>query len=893
MGRVLGFTFVIFFSTQLFAQSSCENFFKTNSIKTYSAQELEDLSPQERMLLALSVKDRFNAYFGVVNKYLKEREFVVEIIQIALLAREHVLLMGPPGNAKSLISDVILGNISNEETGNGSYYKIQMTPETTMSETHGPLDYVKLSSTSKYERIYEEGMLMSRNVFVDEIFDSRANALRNLLMLMNERAHAQGPRIIKGKIETIIAATNRYISEVYETAGTDGPKAVIDRFAFSIFVPGDLELTQSAVELVQTAKKQKMVLPKLSFQDLDKLRSLVSEVEIPDSVAKFLVHLRSRIKEDTEAREESGLKAYKEKIKNGELPPPPYRATKYQSPRTLNKAGGILKAIVVQEWLKSGGTRPLRATLEDVKKLEIFFTLNGPRADFIEQEIGRAVNEHEKVQLMSIKQERETFNTYFEQINTEVNTVVYGYSLLQLQQEVDALRTPVQKEEFSKKLIEIYIEVFNRKQHSENLTSLTGEQIGLETVELFVTQTLRELLGKDYERVVGNQLEQMVLERERTVREETQKERARLEEERKTEARILAKEAEAKRKQEEAAKRDQELGELFSKQDRAGAPDYDIETLTDRMPGSDKLIFMSHQRDIISTLDSKGNYALILNKGHSAETDLLFRSKPTFFKMIGPETLLIAIDKTFYTLSINTRTVTADYTLPEGSLVENSFYDSKNMVLYTIDKTQNRIIVTNAHTGARMRSTTLGDKSIIPEFNKDVDRLAVWEDNMVITSKSRIITYVYNMTRMQSTGYQIDKGTQAGEIYIKDGKLYALRDKLEVEAGSNILVMMVHDLKTNDVKEYRVRVGANDYEASSGPQNFAVIQDKYLLLGGKTGVAVASLESGNIIARKLYSIVDEVTSLEVFDNVLVINYEERRAKKAIISHLENEILNGK
>ena len=57
--------------------------------------------------------------------------------------------------------------------------------------------------------------------------------------MLNERAHAQGVHITEGEIETAFAATNRYISEVYEKAGDDSPKAVLDRFAFSTFVPGE------------------------------------------------------------------------------------------------------------------------------------------------------------------------------------------------------------------------------------------------------------------------------------------------------------------------------------------------------------------------------------------------------------------------------------------------------------------------------------------------------------------------------------------------------------------------------------------------------------------------------------------------------------------------------
>ena len=107
-----------------------------------------------------------------------------------------MLLMGPPGNAKSMIADQVLGGITDRDKSNKpSYYRIQMTPETSMSETHGSINYKTLQETGKMERNYEEGMLKSKNVFVDEIFDARANSLRNLLGMFAERERRDHRRL--------------------------------------------------------------------------------------------------------------------------------------------------------------------------------------------------------------------------------------------------------------------------------------------------------------------------------------------------------------------------------------------------------------------------------------------------------------------------------------------------------------------------------------------------------------------------------------------------------------------------------------------------------------------------------------------------------------------------
>jgi MoxR-like ATPase len=195
---------------------SCEQAFEQAD-----EEAAKDLQAKEKA--ALQAGAAFFEYFKALRGNLKERGYLLDLVEQALIAKEGVLIMGPPGNAKSLLADMVLGNVleEKEEEENGpriheeeglsssssgskaekqkelkpSYYRIQMTPETTMSETHGPLDYKKLTEENKYVRLYEEGMLMSRNVFIDEIFDARANASRNILGVLAERAHSQGPKL--------------------------------------------------------------------------------------------------------------------------------------------------------------------------------------------------------------------------------------------------------------------------------------------------------------------------------------------------------------------------------------------------------------------------------------------------------------------------------------------------------------------------------------------------------------------------------------------------------------------------------------------------------------------------------------------------------------------------
>lgn len=489
---------------------------------------------------ALSAIAPFENYFKEIKKRLLERDELVDISMLALLAEEHILLMGPPGNAKSMLADIILGNIKGED-GKTSYFRLQMTPETTLSETHGPLDFKTLNETGRYVRILEEGMLLSRNVFIDEIFDARPNALRNILGMLNERAHAQGVHIQKGNIETAFAASNRYISEVYQKAGDDGPKAVLDRFAFSAFITGDFEDTQSYIQLIKGAKKDVGPLPSLTFEEVEKLRRLVRQVEVPDTVAMFLAILSTKMKAESEALEQSSLKNYNDKLRAGEEPGIPYRSTKYYSPRTLGKASGVLKAIVVSDWIRKKGKRSLEVNLDDIKTMYKFFTLNGPSDAYINQAIERTTNPHERTQLMSILQEREMFEKYYNELLNESNQVFLHFSLHDIQTEVQLAQSDSEKEELVKKIIAFVVALDDESELSKLHHEKSGKEIGIGLIREQYKEMLSFLLGSKKQAI--DYLENLDKERARIIAEKKKQEeleRAREEEARKAEERRIA-----------------------------------------------------------------------------------------------------------------------------------------------------------------------------------------------------------------------------------------------------------------------------------------------------------------------------------------------------------------
>lgn len=470
------------------------------------AQLLEDAGAKA----TLAAASEFRKFFDSIKGQLFERDFFLNIAELGLLAKEHVLMLGPPGNAKSMGVDLIIDNIIDEKTGNTSIFKIQMTPETSLSETHGVIDYKKITEENIQTRKWEQGMLSAKLVFIDEFFDARANAIRNNLMALNEREHAQGRERIKGITESGFAASNKFIHEVYEKAGDEGPKAIIDRFAFVAYVPGDLQKLDSALRLIRELPVK--LNRKLKFQDLDLLRAKVNKVVIPEHVARMLSLIFVRMKAQAEALEEGEKKRFLDQKRAGQHPLPPYRSTKYYSPRTLRKAAKILRALVVQDWIESGGQRPLSANTRDLDKLVNFFTLNSIDSDSLVASEENAVNPYEKVQIMTVLKEREMFRETYAEIMAEINARTS--ILTEIEIEKEAAKTPKLKGQLVEKMVTAMMNAVLNAKDTVELAALSENEIAEVYIVGTLEEWLKEILGKDFDETVAKKVNEIKDKRE-------------------------------------------------------------------------------------------------------------------------------------------------------------------------------------------------------------------------------------------------------------------------------------------------------------------------------------------------------------------------------------------
>ena len=151
-------------------------------------------------------RDKFAAARRELSSALIEREDEVDLVLTALIANEHVLLVGPPGCGKSLLLDSLLA-----WTG-GAKFSILLTKFTTVEEVMGPVSLVGLKE-DRYVRVTTGKLPEADYAFVDEVFKGSSAILNCLLKILNERVYDAGDGAAKAvPLKLCLGASNEWPS---------------------------------------------------------------------------------------------------------------------------------------------------------------------------------------------------------------------------------------------------------------------------------------------------------------------------------------------------------------------------------------------------------------------------------------------------------------------------------------------------------------------------------------------------------------------------------------------------------------------------------------------------------------------------------------------------------
>lgn len=219
-----------------------------------------------------------------------EREELIEGILVALLAKEHLLILGPPGTAKSLLAVTVCSCIEEAKYFQKLLTKFSTDKEIFIRDTI--IEEINIDEKSKSIKFIPNttGMLPDAHIaFLDEIFKCNSATLNSLLTLINERKfYTNDGRTISCPLQTLIGASNESPSL------EEGLAALYDRFLlrYQIGYISDANNFMQMLKIGENACDHRV-----SLAEIKDFQNKAMNVVISDEILDDVITLRTQLEE--------------------------------------------------------------------------------------------------------------------------------------------------------------------------------------------------------------------------------------------------------------------------------------------------------------------------------------------------------------------------------------------------------------------------------------------------------------------------------------------------------------------------------------------------------------------------------------------------------------------
>lgn len=258
------------------------------------------------------LRDSYDSMRSEISRVVIGQDAVIEELLVAIFARGHVILVGVPGLAKTLLVSTLSRILAL------SFKRIQFTPDLMPADITGTEIIQEDPLTRERKFVFLHGPLFANMILADEINRTPPKTQAALLEAMQEHKVTVGGQSHRLAEPFFVLATQNPI----EQEGTYPlPEAQLDRFMFMVAVGYPSAAEELAIMKATTGGSSVELKPTLSGDDIIKLQDIVRRVPVGDHVFEYAAALTRA----TRPNEQESPKFVKESVSWGAGP----RASQY------------------------------------------------------------------------------------------------------------------------------------------------------------------------------------------------------------------------------------------------------------------------------------------------------------------------------------------------------------------------------------------------------------------------------------------------------------------------------------------------------------------------------------------------------------------------------------
>jgi MoxR-like ATPase len=169
--------------------------------------------------------------FARVAEKVIGRDLIILQFACALLTRQHLMLLGRTGIAKSMLANELFQIF---KASGAKTFSIKASAEDTKDNYFGPIDIPRYRDEGVKIRRTRGSILEADFAFLDELFDTNEQILRDIMLLLSDRMLFEGAERYHAMLHSCMAASNYLrLNEVTE--------AVVDRFAYRSVIAAETD----------------------------------------------------------------------------------------------------------------------------------------------------------------------------------------------------------------------------------------------------------------------------------------------------------------------------------------------------------------------------------------------------------------------------------------------------------------------------------------------------------------------------------------------------------------------------------------------------------------------------------------------------------------------------